>query len=174
MSELPKSIKFGLSVKEVQNAIKELKAYQNSLDAKNERFVMELSNLGLEVARSIVVQHTHGSGQTLGSLRVETTQTGEVTSMQIVVESEAILFLEFGSGFRYNSGVGNPYAGKFGMGPGTYPGQTHADDPNGWWYQDETGEWKHSFGMKADMPMYKAYVAMFEAYQSLARQIFSK
>ena len=169
---MAKTIKFGLSTREIQNAIKELTKYKDSLEAKNERFVAELSRLGLETARSVVMKHTHGTGATQGSLRIETTSTGEITSMQIVVESEAILFLEFGSGTRYNSGVGNPYADKFGMGVGTYPGQTHADDPNGWWYQDENGDWKHSFGIKADMPMYKAYLMMFESINTIARQIF--
>lgn len=170
---LAKKISFGLSTKEIQRAIKELKSYQQSLDEKNDLFVSELSKLGLETARMVISSHTHGTGATQGSLRIETTSTGEIASMQIVVESEAILFLEFGAGFRYNSGAGNPYAGQMGMGAGTYPGQTHADDPNGWWYQDETGEWKHSFGIKADMPMYKAYVAMFEQINAIAKRIFA-
>ena len=40
---MAKKISFGLSVKEIQNAIKEIKEYQNSLDGKCEELCRRLT-----------------------------------------------------------------------------------------------------------------------------------
>ena len=48
---MPK-ISFGLSVKEIQNAIKEIKEYQNSLDGKCEELCQRLSAEGIAIAQA--------------------------------------------------------------------------------------------------------------------------
>ena len=169
---MAKQIKFGLSVSEIQQAKKQLQQYQAELNVKTNTLIKRLAQLGLETSKAVIARHTKGSGETLGSARIETTSAGEIVRMSVVVESDAILFLEFGSGITYNEGEGNPLASELGYGVGTYPGQTHAYDPNGWWYQDDNGEWKHSFGIKADMPMYKASRAMRDNLSKVAREVF--
>lgn len=79
-----------------------------------------------------------------------------------------ILMAEFGSGLKAN----NVRAGKFGMGTGTFPGQTHAEDPEGWWYQTLDGEWHHSYGVTPTMPMEKARAEMVDQIYSVAREVF--
>lgn len=169
---MAKQIKFGLSVSEIQQAKKQIQQYQSELNTKTNTLVKRLATIGLDTSKAVIERHRNGSGATLGSARIETTSTGEIVRMSVVVESEAILFLEFGSGITYNEGEGNPLANEFGYGVGTYPGQTHANDPNGWWYQDDNGEWKHSYGIKADMPMYKASRAMRDSLSKIAREVF--
>ena len=61
--------------------------------------------------------------------------------------------IEFGSGLRAQNPKNIP-----GVGTGTFPGQTHASDPNGWWYMDLEGNWNHSYGITPQMPMYKASI----------------
>ncbi|WP_110291455.1 hypothetical protein [Lachnotalea glycerini] len=168
---MAKKISFGLSVSEVNKAIQEVEAYKKELNNKVQIFARRLSEFGLITARAIIQSHT-ASGSTIGSLRVVTDSTGQITRMRVVVESEAILFLEFGAGITYNQGNENPKAGKLGYGVGTYPDQTHAYDPNGWWYQDENGEWKHSYGTKAVMPMYTASLVMASSVVKIAREVF--
>ena len=51
---MSKKISFGLSVKEIQNAIKEIKEYQNSLDGKCEQLCIELCKAGMPIARSYI------------------------------------------------------------------------------------------------------------------------
>ena len=169
---MAKTISFGLSVSEIQKAKKQIPQYQSELNAKTNTLVKRLATIGLDTSKAVIERHRNGDGATLGSARIETTSTGEIVRMSVVVESDAILFLEFGSGITYNEGNENPLASELGYGPGTYPGQTHADDPNGWWYQDDNGEWKHSYGIQADMPMYKASRAMRENVSKIAREVF--
>lgn len=79
-----------------------------------------------------------------------------------------ILMAEFGSGLRAN----NAHASKFGMGTGTFPGQTHAEDPEGWWYQTLDGVWHHSKGVTPSMPMYKAQMEIYDQIASVALEVF--
>jgi hypothetical protein len=154
----------------INNAVKELRKYQSEITYKCQRFADKLAELGLQTAKSVLEQHIY-SGETIGSLRIETDEKGEITRLRIVVESDAILFLEFGAGIKY-SGTVNPKAEELGYGPGTYPGKGHWNDPNGWWYMGDDGEWHHSFGIEAAMPMYNATVAMRQQIASIAKEVF--
>ena len=161
-----------LSPKEIEKAIRKLQRYEQTLHDRTVKYVQALAELGMETSKAVISRHMNGTGETLGSVHITTNSVGQIVSMSVVASSEAILFLEFGSGFTYNSGDDHPKSGELGMGAGTYPGQTHADDPNGWWYMGDDGQWHHSFGLQADMPMYKGWEEMFAKYQSVAKQIF--
>ena len=178
---MTKKISFGLSVSDLNSAIKELRQYQADLNIKCQKFTERLADLGLETAKAIMKEHIY-SGETIGSLRIETDEIGSVTKLRIVVESEAILFLEFGAGDKY-SGTNKPKASEMGYGPGTYPGAGHWNDPNGWWfptdaprlirYTDSSGQgWGHSYGIEAAMPMYNASVEMMRNVRKIAKEVF--
>lgn len=167
---MAKKITFGLSVSEINNAVKELRQYRDEVNRKCQVFAEKLAGLGLQTARAIMQEHIY-SGETIGSLRIETDETGAVTKLRIVVESEAILFLEFGAGVKY-SGTVNPKAAEVGYEPGTYPGKGYWDSETGWWYMGDDGEWHHSYGIEAAMPMYKATVAMRQKIRSIAKEVF--
>lgn len=68
-----------------------------------------------------------------------------------------MLMLEFGSGLKAENPANIP-----GVGTGTFPGQTHAENPGGWWYMDLDGVWHHFSGVSAKMPMYFAGKEMRE------------
>lgn len=153
-----------------------VRKYRLSLPEKCEEFVYRLSEIGLQKAKSILIEHIE-TGQTIGSLRIENDSDGKVTKIAVVVESNAILFLEFGTGLVANSGEKNPKASELGYGPGTYSdgekGKGHWNDPNGWWYQkEEGGKWYHTHGIEACMPMYKASVEMRDKIVKIAREVF--
>ncbi len=78
-----------------------------------------------------------------------------------------MLMLEFGSGLKAENPANIP-----GVGTGTFPGQTHAENPGGWWYMDLDGVWHHSNGVSARMPMYFAGKEMREKIVSIARVVF--
>lgn len=80
-----------------------VRKYRLSLNDKCEEFVYRLSEIGLQKAKSILIEHIE-TGQTIGSLRIENDSDGKVTKIAVVVESNAILFLEFGTGVVANSG----------------------------------------------------------------------
>lgn len=171
---MPKQINFTYdSPSSIDNAIKEIRDYQNSLERKCEILVDRISDIGLQCVKAVLSRHRSGSGATIGSARIEFSTQGSIKSASIVVESDAILFLEFGSGIKYNQSEAHPKASELGYGVGTYPNQTHAFDENGWWYQDDDGVWKHSYGIKADMPMYKGAMKMHNELVRVAKEVFT-
>lgn len=80
-----------------------------------------------------------------------------------------LLMSEFGAGTIAGK---HPKAAELGMGTGTFPGQTHANDPNGWWYQTLDGEWHKSKGYQATMPVQKAADEMMKSISAVAREVF--
>lgn len=166
-----KKIRVGLSVSEFKKAAEEVERYRKSLIKKCAQFTRELAELGLETSRAILRENVD-TGETIGSLHIEDDSHGNIMNMKIVVQSDAILFLEFGSGIKY-SGTKNPKASEMGYGPGTYPGKGHWDDPDGWWYPDDNGGYSHTYGIEATMPMYNASVQMRDNITKLAKKVFS-
>lgn len=177
---MPK-ISFGLSVKEIQNAIKELKAYQNSLDKKCEQLCFELCKAGMPIARSYIGESGFGKYVRLSS-EISPEKAGckaiffMEDSQKIVskwqnqdgVQSKEIspaLMLCFGSGLKAENPTGAP-----GVGAGSYG--EHGLDPNGWWYMDLNGVWHHSTGIEPKMPMYNAAKELRNKVVSIAKDVF--
>jgi hypothetical protein len=174
---LSKKITMNLSVSSVQNAIKELRQYQQDLNRKCEIFCQRLTELGKVTAEAKVNESP------LGKYVVVTTDikpekagckailiaTG-VTKSTDYGDVNMLLLIEFGAGIHYNS-VPNPKAGELGFGVGTFPGQTHAFE-DGWYYPDENGEWHYTHGTKATMPMYNASTEMLLNIRKIAREVF--
>lgn len=175
-----KTIPISLSVKSIDDAIRQLKDYQNSLQGKCDRLVEELSKLGQEVA----VQHISESpiGKTV-TVRVNKTPeqmgckavliaTGQTITSENREPFYTLLAIEFGAGIFYNKGNANPKAPELGFGVGTYPGQMHAFD-DGWYYwNDKTQKWQYTHGIEATMPMYNASQEIIKQYVSIARRVF--
>jgi hypothetical protein len=164
-----KQIKFSLSPTSIQQAIKEIQAYKQSLPAKCQLLVRALAEHGYNISHSVLAEHQF-TGQTLASLRIEDMSSDKIR-MAIVIEPSAILFLEFGSGVKYSATV-NPKSAEFGYGVGTYPGQKNAFNPGGWWYLGDDGEYHHSYGIEAAMPMYKAEKAIIDDIGMIVKAVF--
>lgn len=89
---------------------------------------------------------------------------------QIVANGKSVLFVEFGTGITY--GYGHPEAGKFGMGPGTYPdGKGHWNDPKGWWLPESVGG-GHTYGNPPNPVMYRTAKELREAILEVAKEVF--
>lgn len=95
----------------------------------------------------------HGKYGTVGTL----TATGKTEETGFNI----LMAVEFGAGIAYNFGSGNPSFSDMRMGVGTWPGQTHAFDFDGWFYPtgevDEKGKpiYRHTYGTPATMPMHR-------------------
>lgn len=171
---MKRNIRVELSVSGITELLEKLEDYQKWLEKKCDELAEKLAQRGFAVAQVILANHVY-SGQTLASLKVE--RVDEATYV-VSAESEAILFIEFGSGLR---GYGHPEPGDYG--PGTYPGKGHWNDPNGWWYPTDDpvlavrtnskGEmWGHSYGMAPAMPMYTAVKTLEQELQSICNEVF--
>ena len=178
-----KTISMTLSHKSVKQACKELLKYKKNLIKKCEVFVRKLGAHGISVAQANV----GGFGKYITfTLEVDKEQYGVKAVMAAtntgLIRSEwrqadgsvatadvsPILMAEFGAGLLAN----NPRAYEFGYGTGTFPGQTHAEDPDGWWYMDLDGRWHHSYGVTPGMPMYKASLVMSVLLDTVAKEVF--
>ena len=88
-------------------------------------------------------------------------------------EVSPILMLEYGSG-SFALPPQSLLNGQLQVGQGSFPGQKHAFDPNGWWYKStKDGEWHHSYGITPSYPMQNAYNSMVKQVDKLIRRIFT-
>lgn len=169
---MAKKIKVNLSPASVDKAIKELEAYEEHVKERCTAFGQALKQFGLTKLKIQILPHID-SGETLGSITAIDESTTDTVRFRLCVTSEAILFLEFGAGIKYSHSARHPLAGELGYGPGTYPGKGHWDDPNGWWYQDDGGQWHHTYGQPASKPVYITSLQMREQLVALAKQVFA-
>lgn len=154
-----------LSQNSIRNAIKEIELYQKNFNSKIGIVMERLSAIGFETVVSNLP-----TSQAVTNHKIA--WTDNVKIIQITATGTLVLFFEFGSGIYYNSGNANPWQGKYGMGVGTYPEQTHAFDKNGWVYYGNDNQFHHSYGIKATMPMYKASKMMLELAKAEIREVF--
>lgn len=93
----------------------------------------------------------------------------------VIVAGGNAIWLEFGTGVKHNGGVGSyphPLASKLGMSAiGTY-GAGHGADKNGWYYPSEDGEWKHTYGIEANMFMYRTAQELINQFPDMAMEVF--
>lgn len=175
-----KTIKIDLfDGKSLQQAIKQIEAYRDDLPRKCQEICRRLAEEGVKVADVAINSVPIGKTITL-TTDINPSKMGckaimKMTGRETRTEDGRIFYtalaIEFGAGIRYNQ-TANPKASEFGMGVGTFPGQTHAENPEGWYYLDSNGEWKHSYGVRASMPMYKASVEMRQKIDSIVREVF--
>ena len=175
-----------LSLSSVRHARVAMKAYSDNLDEMCRRFVVALANKGIDVAQA----NLGGFGEYITfAVDAETFNCGARAIMYATNKSlihvqwigagasygeadiSPLLMAEFGSGLKAQK---NPRGPEFGMGTGTFPGQVHAEDPEGWWYMDLNGEWHHSYGITPTMPMQNAAEEIMRQIVATAREIFGK
>ena len=151
----------------IKNAIKDLRQYRNGIKSKALKLIDRMLRVGEEYAINSVAHID--TGETLSSIKGYRNGTKGV----IVAGGNAI-WIEFGTGVKNNGSVGgspHPKGGELGMSIGTY-GQGHGADPNGWWYFDGA-EIKHTYGIKANMFMYKTALELQRVAPELAKEVFS-
>lgn len=177
---MSKKISFGLSVSEIERAIKELREYQNSIDAKCEELCRRLSTEGIAIAQAHIGSSGFGKYIHLSS-EITPEKAGckaifyMEDSQKIVskwqnqdgVQSKEIspaLMLEFGAGLPAQNPANIP-----GVGTGTYG--THGNEP-GWWYMDLEGQWHYATGVSPKMPMYSVGKELRNKAIETAREVF--
>ena len=169
-----------LSVSGFDKLIDELEKYINDLPKKATQLTSELAEYGIDVcienANNGYAKYVTFSKETdiqgcksilvateTGVITAEWLRNGEVVSADV----SPLLMLEFG----YGNEADNPFAFE-GGGQGTFPNQTHAFDPNGWWFQDTDGVWHHFYGTVPQQPMYEAFCEMQNMIGKIAKRVF--
>lgn len=170
-----------LSRSSIEKLKRELTDYQDDLPKKCELLIRRLAESGVSVAK----QDLGGFGKYITfSIQTEPAKCGckgiLLATNTGIIRSEwrtkdgiksadvsPLLMAEFGSGMRAENPLNVP-----GVGQGTFPGQTHAFDKDGWWYMDLDGEWHHSYGITPKMPMYNAAMEMYRRVEEIAKEVF--
>lgn len=150
----------------IDAAVKELRDYQAWIKKKAAELAERLADMG---AVNVSLGYARAIYTGPKDINVTVEQRGEST-YAIVAAGESVLVVEFGAGVTY--GYGHPQAGEFGYGPGTYPGQKHAFDPNGWWLPKNKGG-DHTYGNPASMTMYMTAKDLEREVERVAREVFS-
>lgn len=179
--------KTDLSVKGIEQLKRELLNYKE-VTLKNllREYVTELAQEGITVGQ----QNVGGFGKYITfSIQADITKDG-CKALMVATETEKIisswqtadgiktaevsplLMAEFGSGWCAENPTNVP-----GVGQGTFPSETaqqNAFKEEGWYWMDLDGTWKHSRGIEAKLPMYKASRKMEEIARKKAKEVFSK
>ena len=165
---MSKVIKIGLSSKSIDQAIKELKAYRDSLDRKKDEILEELAKIGVREA-SVRFTTAMYDGTNDSEVTLKTIENG----YQIVAEGKAVAFIEFGAGVYHNTSEPYPNPRPDGIvGIGEYGhgyGKRQA-----WGFRDDDGEIVVTHGNPAAMPMWYASEEMRKSILSIARRVFGK
>lgn len=168
-----KTIKVNLSQKSIQDAIKQLRAYQKSLVSKNEEFVRRLAELGIPVIDENIAL-AQGDSDKSHNTYIKINNFGGYSQATLVCESSQLAFIEFGAGIHYNTPAEtspHPKGQEFGYTIGSY-GQGNGKNDS-WVYYADSGEWVRSYGTEATMPVYKASVKIMQNIRKIAKEVFS-
>lgn len=166
-----RNITIELSQKSIQDAIKQIEAYKNTLNVKVREFVRRLAEAGIPVIEQNM--NTEGDSSTEHNVYVDLNSFGSYSRATLVLQGRDILFIEFGAGVHYNGAVGSSAYEKgaeLGYTIGSY-GKGHGAEDY-WWYVDDSGAPRMSHGTKASMPMYKADMEIIKRFKAIAVEVF--
>ena len=162
---MAKKIKVYLSTRSIDDAVRELKSYDNHLADKTYLFVKRLAEVGFSVVRTNL--------DTENNTYIKLSSFENVTKGTLIVEGAEVLFFEFGAGITYNGAAGtspHPKGEELGYTIGYYGKGKGAQKT--WAYYADTGELVITSGTPAQMPVYKASLAMRDQIRVVAREVF--
>ena len=176
-------LKAELSVKSIENLKKELLNYKNDeLPNLLVKFTEELLKIGIQVVdermnnasykfdKDNIMSGADPSHNTF----VRISKFGSNVKATLVVTGRELLFIEFGAGVSFNTEKGSSPHKKgeeFGFTIGSY-GKGYGSRKV-WGYYNDNGDLVLTRGVKAEMPMYYADIAMIQSVVEVARRVFN-
>jgi len=176
---MAKVIKATLSVSSIKKMKQEIDNYRKSLEQRNERFVKRLAEHGLIVTK-IAIGMIPADYKVGGiDVDVDYDTSGLMSGATIRMSGEQAIFIEFGAGTYYNTGIGGTLHPKtksgleneFTIGSWSLEHQQHVYSKNGWYYRDSEGL-HHSMGVPTFAPLYEGFMSMQELVLEIAKEVF--
>jgi len=162
-----KKIVVNLSESSINQAIKDVKAYQKWIDAKTKILLEKLALVGAQEAS---VRFASAMYDGINDVSIEASPTS--TGWMISARGDAVCFLEFGAGVYHNPGEPYPEPRPTGVvGIGEY-GQKKGKR-RGWKFYSESGELVFTRGTPATLSMWYATTEMQREVERIAREVFS-
>ena len=173
----------GANTISIEEAIKELEKYRDSMQFKCDILIRRLADIGVNAAMMTLATKGQGDADRSAKFTVDiNTAEGIVQGIITITSNPHVnidgrvfyphLAWEFGAGNYFNT-VDHPKASELGFGPGTFPGQKHVPEPGFWYYRDENKDPIRSYGTQATMPMYNASKEIILQIEEIAREVFS-
>lgn len=169
-----KVIKFSLTPKDIDRAIREIESFKQEFLKKVDIYRKRITDeIAVQVSlnfESSVVDDTVKNGTRKPDVTVNVEERGSISV--VVADGKDAVWCEFGAGVYHNGSVGsspNPYGGKLGLTIGSYDkgfGKQQA-----WGYYDN-GELVITRGTPASMPMYNAVQTVTIKAITIAREVF--
>ena len=165
-----------LSQSSIQNAIKQIKDYKNSLTYKCNLVAEKLAEKGVEIARMQIADldaiFTSELISSIHSEYIGSQKGGGIWA--VVAGTDHAMFVEFGTGIV---GKKSSYPGKLPDGvTWTYAsGKTirHlADGRYGWFYKDDDGQWWFTEGMPSRPFMYYTSLQLMKIVSKTVKEVF--
>lgn len=159
-------ISFKLNPKDIDRAIKEVKAFKQEFVQKCERLVEALTDYGVEVAKLQVKQlDAVYSGELMNSIEGYYSPTYNVGIIKAGAYYAA--YVEFGTGVV---GKGSPHPAPQGW---QYDVNQHGDD--GWvYYDDDHGVFRWTKGFKSRPFMYNTARQLEKECARIAKEVFNQ
>ena len=172
-----RKISFSLSEKSIDDAIKQIEEYKQSINKKLETFVSRLTDIGIQTVNAVMMSVAPVDRGEYNTEVVWDKNSQAAVGAKIQLKGDQVLFIEFSSGITFGTKSfpalpNNPnYGSDYGM--GTYnPDSPNWNNPQGWWYKGKWGEKEHTYGIRAYAPMYNADMEMRRQIQSIAKEVF--
>lgn len=169
-----KVIRFGLSAREIDRAIRELEQYKQDIIRKTDllraRVAERLAELSRDGFAGAIVDDLLKGGQRTAQVDVSIDQRDNVTL--VIARGEDAVWVEFGAGVHYNGSAGtspHPKGSELGFTIGGYGKGMGKKDVWGFY---EDGELRLTHGTPAAMPMYNAVKTVCDEIAEIAREVF--
>lgn len=173
---MKKVIKLKLNEHDIDNAVKELKAWEQWLQQKTKEFVKALGEEGVQLTSAKFASAAYDG---TNDVSCEMEQRGE-TTVAVMAIGGAVLFIEFGTGVTYPDNhpakpAGILGRGEYGYGLGKLKTWRYTGDPgtNG----EVITSGKHAgevrtHGNPANMSMYLSIRELEEKFEEIARRVY--
>ncbi len=168
-------ISFGLSVHDIDRAMKELADYKQDILKKTELLRERVSERLCAEAQSgfngAVVDDLVRGGQKFAQVRVTVDNRGDMTV--VVADGQDAVWIEFGAGVYHNGSPGSsphPHGVELGM---TIGGFGKGNGKKETWGYYEEGTLKLTRGTPAVMPMARAVTTVCNEIAEIAREVFA-
>lgn len=161
-----RKISFGLSVKEINRAIREVEKYKAELNTKVSMLIEALTDYGVEIAKVQVRQL--GAWYT-GELESSISGYFSPSTGVGIIKAGApyAVYVEFGTGVV---GAGSPHPAPAGW---RYDVNAHGE--SGWWYyNDRDGKMHWTKGMPSRPFMYNTARELEQECVKIAKEVFSR
>lgn len=167
-------IRFGLSEREIDKAIKELEQYKQELIRKTallrEKVADKIAGLAQSEFNGAIVDDVLKGGVKIAQVTVSLSNTDDVSL--VIANGKDAVWVEFGAGVYHNGSAGSsphPEGSELGFTIGGYGKGMGKKEVWGYYEGDEL---RLTHGTPAIMPMYNAVKTVCDEIADIAREVF--